>query len=83
MNNVKCVRHAPLYILHYFPSHTWLPYITLNGVRLAREISLIKLSNLMQNIFMDFEHPTPKGVYLWQFKKIIIHEHLWLIDGHF
>ena len=26
--------------------------------------------------------PTPKGVYLWTFKKII-HEHLWLIDGHF
>ena len=24
---------------------------------------------------------TPKGVYLWTFKKII-HEHLWLIDGH-
>ena len=26
--------------------------------------------------------PTPKGGYLWTFKKII-HEHLWLIDGHF
>ena len=51
-----------LRLLH---SNTWLPYITLNGGRLAREISLIKLSNLMQNIFMDFEHPTPKGVYLW------------------
>ena len=25
--------------------------------------------------------PTPKGVYLWTFKKII-YEHLWLIDGH-
>ncbi len=25
---------------------------------------------------------TPKGGYLWTFKKII-HEHLWLIDGHF
>ena len=26
--------------------------------------------------------PTPKGVYLWIFKKLI-YEHLWLIDGHF
>ena len=24
---------------------------------------------------------TPKGVYLWKFKKII-YENLWLIDGH-
>ena len=37
MNNVKCVRHAPLYILHYFPSHTWLPYIIPNGVRMAND----------------------------------------------
>ena len=26
--------------------------------------------------------PTPKGVYLWTFKKLI-YEHLWLIDGYF
>ena len=26
--------------------------------------------------------PTPKGV-IYGISKIIIHEHLWLIDGHF
>ena len=26
--------------------------------------------------------PNPERGYLWTFKKII-HEHLWLIDGHF
>ena len=35
----------------------------------------------MQNFFTDFEHPTEGGIY--GNSKIIIHEHLWLIDGHF
>ncbi len=38
-------------------SHTLVPYITPNGVRLAHEISII-LSNIMQKKIADFEHPT-------------------------
>ena len=36
----------------------------------------------MQKKIVDFEQPTRKGV-VYGNSKIIIYEHLWLIDGHF
>ena len=43
-------------------SHTWLPYITPNGVRLTHE-TLIILSKIVQKN-VDYEYPTQKGLFM-------------------
>ena len=49
---------------------------------MARHDTMIILSKIMQKKIVDFEQPTRKGG-VYGNSKIIIHEHLWLIDGHF
>ena len=55
-------------------SHTWLPYITPNGVRIARELygkiygSLMDIYDQKKINNASRASPTPKGVYLWTFK---------------
>ena len=68
-------------------SHTWLPYITPNGVKMAaRKIIDEHLWRKKQRHFWrniaSCASPTPKGVIYGHSKKII-YGHLWLIDGHF
>ena len=49
-------------------SHTWLPYITPNGVRMARHDTMIILSNIMQKKNYGFLNSLPERGYLWKFK---------------
>ena len=90
LNNVNIVTRWLFflyYILKYIYGHVinqevLRASLTPFGVRLARHDTMIILSNIMQKKITDFEQPTRKGV-VYGNSKIIIHEHLWLIDGHF
>ena len=64
-------------------SHTWLPYITLNGVRLAHETLFVFFSHKCPSMSHKFSinlsrQPNPERGYLWKFKN----KNLWVFVAH-
>ncbi len=51
-----------------------------NSYRISMSYDVYRVKNVQKKI-ADFEHPTRKG-FICGNSKIIIHEHLWLIDGY-
>ena len=45
-------------------SHTWLPYITPNGVRMARHDTMIILSNIMQKKLWILNNLPERGLFM-------------------